>query len=466
MVIENNNIIGGNLTDQALIKFLKFNKAYNKTITEKKVFDSKDKYSYIKVDNCYYYKGAFESIINKCINVNKTSIINDINKLSNQGYRILAVAKSQDNINLEYLGYITLKDNIRKETTSCIDELINSNIKVIMITGDALSTAKVIAKECHILNNFGDICIDSKSFNNMSDDEIKSQIDHIKVIARALPSDKSRLVTILKDMNKVVGMTGDGVNDAPALKKANVGFSMGSGSEVAKEASDIVILDNNISSICKAILYGRTAFKSIRKFVVYQLTVNFTALFLSFIGSPITIIQMLWLNMIMDTFAGLAFSFEAPLKYYMKDKVKDINENIINTYMYTQIIFTGLYSAIICTLFLKLDIFKTLIRSDNKYFMTAYFALFIFIGICNSFNARCERLNIFSNILKNKMFIFINIFIITMQIIIIYYGNNLFKTYGLLPKELLFVILLSLTVIPIDLIRKIILIKKGIRLEI
>ena len=255
----------------------------------------------------------------------------------------------------------------------------------------------------------------------MDEEDIKKICHRLKVVSRALPQDKSRLVNILEDANYIVGMTGDGVNDAPALKKANVGFSMGSGTEVAKEASDIVILDNNILSISKAILYGRTTFKSIRKFVVYQLTVNMTALFLSVVGSfigvstPITIIQMLWLNMIMDTFSGLAFSYEPPLKYYMKNKPKIINEPIINKYMYSQIIIMGLYSALLCILFLKLPIINEFIRNDYKYFMTAYFALFIFIGIFNAFNARCERLNILSNITKNKVFIFIFIFITIAQ---------------------------------------------------
>jgi len=247
---------------------------------------------------------------------------------------------------------------------------------------------------------------------------------------------------------------------------------MGSGTEVAKEASDIVILDNNILSISKAILYGRTTFKSIRKFVVYQLTVNMTALFLSIVGSfigvttPITIIQMLWLNMIMDTFAGLAFSYEAPLKYYMEHKPKKMDEPVINKYMYSQIIFMGLYSAILCIIFLKLPIIKEFIRSDYKYFMTAYFALFIFIGIFNAFNARCERLNIFSNILKNKVFIFIFAFITIAQIFLIYNGHDLFRTYGLTIFELIFVIILAFTVIPIDFIRKLILKRKNIKLEI
>jgi len=365
-----------------------------------------------------------------------------------------------------------LKDELRKEAKEGISLIRNAGINVIMITGDAKDTAKNIATDCGIISSSTDIILTSDEFNKMNNEDIKKICHKLKVVARALPQDKSRLVTILEEMNQIVGMTGDGVNDAPALKRANVGFAMGSGTEVAKEASDIVILDNNILSISKAILYGRTIFKSIRKFVIYQLTVNMTALFLSIVGSyigvstPITIIQMLWLNMIMDTFAGLAFSYEAPLKYYMEHKPKKIDEPIINKYMYSQILFTGFYSALLCILFLKLPLFKEFIRSDYKHFMTAYFALFIFIGIFNAFNARTERLNILSNILKNKVFIGVFAFIIFVQIFLIYNGHDLFRTYGLTPFELLFVIALAFTVIPIDFIRKLVLKKKGINLEI
>ena len=258
-----------------------------------------------------------------------------------------------------------------------------------MITGDAKETAESIAKEVGIVRNPDDIVLTSDELNRFNDYELEKLLPRIKVIARALPQDKSKLVKIAEAKELIVGMTGDGVNDAPALKKANVGFAMGSGTEVAKEASDIVILDDNILSISKAILYGRTIFKSIRKFIIYQLTCNFCALFLSIVGpflgvnTPITIIQMLWINMIMDTFAGLAFSFEPALEETMMELPKEKNEPIMNKYMYSEIVFTGLYSALLCLFFLKSPWIRTLVRTgeDFKYLMTAYFALFIFIGI-------------------------------------------------------------------------------------
>ena len=342
-----------------------------------------------------------------------------------------------------------------------------------MITGDAKETAREIAKEVGLLS-INDLVIDSKKFNEMSDEEVAHNLQRISVIARALPQDKSRLVNIVESMNLVVGMTGDGVNDAPALKKADVGFAMGSGTDVAKEAADIVILDNNILSISKAILYGRTIFKSIRKFIVYQLTINMCALILSIVGSlvgistPITIVQMLWLNMIMDTFAGIAFSFEAPLKEYMDELPKDKNTKIINKYMYSQILWTGAYSALLCLLFLKLPFFSEFIRYDaeDKYLLTTYFAMFIFIGIFNAFNARTTRINIFAGLSQNKVFIFIFIFIFLAQLWIIYNGHDIFRTYGLLPKELALSLLLALTVFPVDYIRKYLLKLKHIDIKI
>ena len=364
--------------------------------------------------------------------------------------------------NLIFIALVFIKDELRSVSKEGISLIKEANINIIMITGDDKKTAYSIAKEAGIITSPNELVITSNELANLSDDEIINNYPRIKVVARALPQDKSRLVKVLQSINLVVGMTGDGVNDAPALKKADVGFSMGSGTEVAKEASDIVILDDNILSISKAILYGRTIFKSIRKFIIFQLSVNICAVSISIIGpliginTPITIVQMLWINMIMDTLAGIAFSYEPPLKEYMQEKPTTKTEPIINKYMKYSIITGGLYSSILCLLFLKVPFLNNIIRSsnNNEYLLTAYFTLFVFLGIFNSFNARTRRINILSNIKSNKPFIIIIAFIIVVQLYIIYNGGSVFRTYGLTLVELFYIIFLSSTIIPIDWLKK------------
>ena len=484
-IISDGCVIGSNSTDRALMEFVKYDKKIDVEIINKEVFDSSKKYSSITLkDGLLYIKGAKEIILPRCnyyLNTsNKIVAINNKNviekKISNMAKnsgRIIVLAMGRNKNNLTLIGIVNIKDELRPEAKMGINLIKNAGINVIMMTGDAKETAISIANDVGLLNNKS-IILTSDEFNKMDDSQIKEKINDISVIARAMPQDKSRLAKIIEDMGMIVGMTGDGVNDAPALKKANVGFAMGSGTEVAKEAADIVIMDNNILSISKAVLYGRTVFKSIRKFIIYQLTVNMCALILSIVGSligittPITIVQMLWLNMIMDTFAGIAFSFEPPLLEYMDESPKGRNTKIINKYMYSQIIWSGLYSALLCILFLKLPIFHRLIRSNDngKYLMTAYFAMFIFMGIFNAFNSRTTRINIFANIRKNKVFAITFLFIFIVQIYIIYHGGNLFRTYGLTIKEFIIVFIIALTVFPVDWLRKCILKRKKIKIEI
>lgn len=484
-------IVGGNITDRALLAFSGIKKDQNVKIIDSIPFSSEKKYCLTKINinnkELTLIKGAAEKIIPKCYTYynkqatilslsNKQKIYNEIDQYTKQGIRVIVVATKNNKINkknndLTLVGFLLIKDEIRKEAKEGISLVENAGIQTIMITGDAIETASSIAKEINLIKNSNDVILTSDELKHMSNQQIKAIFKKIKVIARALPSDKSRLVKIGQELDLVVGMTGDGVNDAPALKKADVGFSMGSGTEVAKEASDIVILDNNFLSISKAILFGRTIFKSIRRFIIFQFTTNMCALVLSIVGpfiginAPITIIQMLWLNMIMDTFAGIAFSYEAPLTTYMNEPPKKSTEPIINGYMFSQIIITGLYSAILCILFLKLPIIKEIIRFDtnNKYLMTAYFAMFIIMNIFNALNSRTDRLNILSNITKNKIFIIIFAFITIVQIYLIYHGGDIFRTYGLTIKELTFVIVLASTIIPIDLLRKYILKKLQIQ---
>ena len=272
---NNNKVIGGNITDRAILKFFKEDK--NIKTQDEIPFDSKNKYSIVRIDNKNYIKGAPEVLLDKCSTtltnkkINKIKIQSEIKKYTNQGMRVLLSVmnnnKKIDNFNNSiFIGIILIKDEVRSDALKGVRIVKEAFIKTIMITGDNKNTAIAIGKETGIYNE-GDLVLTSSELNKLSDEEVKSKINKISIVARSLPSDKSRLVRLSQELGLVVGMTGDGVNDAPALKKADVGFSMGSGSEVAKEASAIVILDDNFFSISKAILFGRTIFKSIRKFM-------------------------------------------------------------------------------------------------------------------------------------------------------------------------------------------------------
>ena len=474
--------IGGNSTDKAVVNYLGEENYSVKKIKEVP-FDSKNKYSYTKVieenREITYYKGAPEVLLDRCKYyilpsgrsvpfVNKKRISDVIDEYAKKGIRVLMLGLDEGK-GLSFISLLFIKDELREKVREGIDLVRKAGIKTVMITGDNKVTAMSIARDAGIINSDRDVVLTSSELNRMSDDKVKEILPRLSVVARALPTDKSRLVRLSQELGLVVGMTGDGVNDAPALKKCDVGFSMGSGTEVAKEASDIVLLDNNFNSIVKAILYGRTIFKSIRKFIIFQLTVNFCAVFLSIVGpfigvaNPVTVIQMLWVNMVMDTLAGIAFSYEAPLLEYMEEPPKKRDEKILNSYMIHEIVFTSIYSFLLCIFFLKSPFIHSFFRNGKNdiYFMSAFFGLFIFMMIFNSFNARTSRLNIFANLLSNKVFLGVIIFIVIVQVILIYYGGDLFRTTSLSLKEIEIMLVCAFSVIPVEFLRKLYLKSKG-----
>ena len=471
-------VVGGNLTDKALLSFVQRKKDNNVLVKDRLLFNSKNKFAITIIEKdkekIKLIKGAPDIIIKNSTHyidkngkrrtLDKDKMLSYINNKTKDGLRAIALAISQsiyptDSIRRNILlGVIFLKDDIRPEAKDGVSLIKSAGVNIVMVTGDSRETAISIAKEVGIITSNNDIVLTSNDIEKLSDNELKKIIPNLRVVSRALPEDKKRLVMLSKEIGLVTGMTGDGVNDSIALKKADVSFAMGSGTEVSKEASDIVIIDDNILSISKAILYGRTTFKNIRKFIIFQLTVNISAIMLALIGpfigvpSPITVLQMLWINMVMDTLAGLAFSYEVPRIEYMKEPPKKKEENIINKYMFNEIIVSSMYTLIISLLFLKLPFIKHIISSDHL--MTAFFSLFIFIAVFNSFNARTHRLNILAHLKENKVFILIIIFIIIVQISIIYSGITLFQTKPLYIKELIFILMLSLSIIPCDFIRK------------
>jgi len=481
---EEGKAIGGNITDRALLNFFgKSNLNFEKI--ESIPFSSEKKYSMTSIrydgTRINLVKGAPELILSKCSHYyengkrfglfGRDKLYKQVDEATKRGIRVLALATTdvKDRLSrLTLIGLVYIKDEVRPEAVEGLSLIRNAHINTVMITGDNVDTAYAIGKEVGLITDSNDVVLTSEELNQKSDNEIKKLLPNLKIIARSLPQDKSRLVKLAQEEGLVVGMTGDGVNDAPALKKADVGFAMGSGTEVAKEASDIVILDDNLLSISNAVLYGRTIFKSIRKFIIFQLTVNLCAVGVSIVGpfigvdTPVTVIQMLWINMVMDTLAGIAFSFEPALKEYMYEKPKNKNEMIINDYMKQEIFITGIFSALLCIIFLKSPFIHSIFGGeDTTDLMTAFFGLFIFMSIFNCFNARTHRLNLFAHLMKNKVFLMVILFILIVQIYLIYYGGDMFRAYGLSLFEFEVMVLIAFIVVPIDWMRKLLLRKKG-----
>ena len=481
--------LGGNSTDRAIM--LSAIKAGVRSpkyeIIDKLEFDSVRKYSAALVQcegkRRILIKGAPERILRgssgyidpdgrvRALDRRKSEEI--CSRLTREGKRVVAIAEgdgayisscrdagSFDGLTLVCL--ITLEDRIRDEAKDAVETLTGAGIGVVMITGDNRETATSIAERCGIRRRGRDKVITGEELALMSDAEVKELIPSLSVVARALPNDKSRLVRLSGELELVVGMTGDGINDAPALKRADVGFAMGSGTQVAKDAGDIIIIDNNLSSIARAVLYGRTVFKSIRKFISLQLIMNLSAVGVSvicpFLGfdSPVTVVQMLWINIIMDTLGGLAFAGEAPLESYMQERPKRRDEPILNGYMINEILLSGAFTVAICIAFLKIPEISCNFRAsaDNIYLLTGFFALFIFASVFNCFNSRTDRLKLWSGITKNKTFILIMAAVLAIQIAFVYLGGEVLRTAPLTLRELLVTAAVALFVFPAELLRK------------
>ena len=496
-------VIGGNATERAILGFAAGTEcSANVKAVGNIPFNSTNKYSATQVTGDYdltLIKGAPEKILQRCshywdVNGEKkpfdmTHLNKQIDELANRAIRVLAIATTEDALgedalpdssNWTLVGVVGIRDEVRPESVTAIAEVKGAGVQVVMITGDRKETAVAIAKDAGLLEKDTDVVLTSDELAKLSDEEIKKMLPNIRVIARALPSDKSRLVRLAQELDLVAGMTGDGVNDSPALKKADVGFAMGGGTEVAKEASDIVILDDNFNSIDRAILYGRTIFNSIRKFIVFQLTINVSAVLISFIcpligiDNPLSVIQILWVNLVMDTLAALAFGGEPALSRFMHEKPKRRTEQIISRNMMSQIITGAGWTFILSLALLVLGSFdadpnvpgvsfleswgflrqNTIEGETHMFLHTAYFAFFIFIAVFNAFNARTDRANLFDNLGKNKGFLTVFGIIAVVQILMTYLGGAILSGYGLNAAEWLMVLVMAISIIPVDLIRK------------
>ena len=400
----------------------------------------------------------------------RARILSSVASASSRGARVLAVLTAQraaDSLDglgeLTFVACLLFSDRVRRDAAETVGTLRRAGIRVVMVTGDNAGTARAVAAECGLCRPDEDgSVLDAATMRKMTDGELSSLLPRLSVVCRAVPADKTRLVRVAQSAGLVVGMTGDGINDAPALRLADVGFAMGGGTDVAREAGDVVLLDNSIASVAKTVLYGRTIFSSIRKFITFQLMMNLAAVGVSLFGqlfglpTPITIVQMLWVNLIMDTLGGLMFAGEAPLPSRMREKPKRRDEPILNRYMIGQIAVTGGYTLLLSVGFLVLPVFRRAFgyAGDPVAFLTAFFVLFIFAGLFNCVNARTERLRLFTGILRNRFFVPLLALISSIQLLMVYRGGELFRTVPLSRAHLLRVVLLALSVIPADLIRK------------
>lgn len=475
-------VVGGNATDKALINFLteeEMTKLTHLVVEKSQGFNSANKYSASQLDGITVYKGAPERLLAKAtkmldengnvVEINKNKINTKIDELAVRAMRVLSFAYSESELiedtlpdDLVIVGFVGIRDDVREEAKQAIEEVQNAGVQVVMITGDRKETAIAIAKEAGLLKSEKDIALTSEELNKMSDEEVKSIIPNLRVIARALPTDKSRMVRLAQELNLVCGMTGDGVNDAPALKRADVGFAMGSGTDVAKEAGSIVILDDNFKSIENAILYGRTIYNNILKFIKFQLTINVAAVTVSAIApffgveEPLKITHILWINLVMDGLGALALGSEPALKSYMLEKPKSRTQSIVSGKMMNQILFAGAWVTILSFIFLKAPFFVNMFDGNTTEHMTAYFSMFVLCAVFNGFNVRSTSVNVFEHIKENMSFIKVMGVIVVVQIVLTLIGGEVFSCTPISPSHWVVVILMALTIIPVDMIRKVI----------
>lgn len=492
--VSGKEIIGGNSTDRAMMAFLMEENSLNVMSREEVIsfnpFNSTKKMSDITITrngkSVTYLKGAPERIVERCSTyVNEdgevkpmtsevqSSLMAYMDAQAGRSMRLLGVAKTEgdpEGRDLTLICVLSIRDNVRKEVIPAIREVQDAGIQVVMVTGDRKETAVAIAREAGLLRESTDVAMTSAEMAEKSDEELKKILPNLRVVARALPTDKSRLVRIAQELNLVVGMTGDGVNDSPALKKADVGFAMGSGTEVAKEAGDITILDDNFTSIDKAILYGRTMFKSIRKFLIFQLTVNVAAVLTCFLApffgenEILTVVQLLLINLAMDTLAAIAFGSEPALKEYMKEKPIPRDASIVSRPMLVEIIISALYITCACLCVRFLPAIHSLIGVTEAAYPgvnpltvvlnSAVFATFMMAITFNGFNARTTHMNPFEQIGRNRNFLLVMGAIFLAQFVFVTFGGTVLSVHTLTATTWLTCLVIAFLVIPIDVIRK------------
>jgi len=418
-------------------------------------------------------KGAPERILERCMDSassltsekpalakNRGEMDRILNQAASRGERVLALAyrflpleaRDYEEDQLTLWGFAIIKDPVRREVADSIAQCRAAGIRVMMVTGDNPLTARAIAEELGLMSEGGEVW-DGMQFEEMSDDEVKARLKDLRILARSRPNDKFRLVSLLKETNEVVAVTGDGTNDAPALKKADVGVAMGiSGTEVSKEASDVVLLDDNFTSIVKGVLWGRSLHANIQKFLQFQLTVNVAALTVAFVGalvggrSPLTAVQLLWVNLIMDTLAAIGLGLEPPQETLLKKKPRARNAKLITSSMWFLILGMGFYTFVSLMVLFRWNFLGADARNTPEH-LSVIFTTFVFLQVFNEINARSLSgyESAFRGLLHSRGFLFILGLICVVQALLTQFGGQLFQTSPLSAATWLRVLAFSST---------------------
>ena len=469
----------GNPTEAALLLWLN-TKGINyldlredASIIEQLTFSTERKFMATIVDSpllnkkVLYVKGAPEIVLSKCNDVlyegERKSVLSakgPIEELllqyQNQAMRTLGFAyeiiddeidrfKNGNlvNSNLTYLGVVAISDPVREDVPDAVLKCLNAGIDVKIVTGDTPGTAREIGRQIGIWNDSDQLqnIITGTEFGEMSDEEASDRVQHMKIMCRARPSDKQRLVQLLQKTGSVVAVTGDGTNDAPALNYAHVGLSMGSGTSVAKEASDITLLDDSFNSIATAVMWGRSLYLNIQRFIIFQLTINVAALVIVLLGSiighelPLTVTQMLWVNLIMDTFAAGALASLPPNEKVMQSKPRKNDDFIITPAMRSNILVVGF--SFVALLMGLLFYFTDETGEISRYDLSRFFTIFVLLQFWNMFNAKAFATgkSAFSNMKESIGFMIVAVIILVGQILIVEFGGEVFRTVPLSVKD-------------------------------
>lgn len=483
MFDENNKIVGGNATERALLSLVNADE-YKKitgstTIVNKKSFNSANKFSAVETEyngeTFTYYKGAPERLIDaatKCVTLNGLEPIDkDKLKMIVRSYtvkamRVIATGYSSSKLpedgfpnDLIITSLVAIRDDVRPEVPEAVAKMHNAGVQVMMVTGDVIDTAKAIAKDAGLITSESDIAMSAIDFDALSDEEAKEKLPYIKVIARATPNTKLRIVRLAQELGLCVGMTGDGTNDAPALKAADVGFSMGSGTDVCKEAGDIIITDDNFVSITDAVLLGRTFMHNVMKFLKFQLPINVGLVLLSILYpiimsvEAIAAVQILVINIVMDSLNSLSFGGEPAKDEYMKEKPipkgsKLLSKETIGQIAVSVVAFIGIFGITL------LPSVQKIFGNDEAIYATARFALLVMMATFNGFNIRTDGFNLFKGIRKNKLFVEIAVAIFALTFVLAQYGGDIMGCTAMTPTQWGVTVVLAFMIIPIDLVRK------------